>query len=198
MLRIRAINSSEKKNADGNLQNGHLTWLVRCMCCFVPFWINIWEKLRRLLPPKRQNRTLQQQWLFHVGHVDQNRRSAISLAWQKWFSCKGREWKIYCCWQRQGNEPKCVLHVQNDCFSSFNQSHHCFCLRRSNLLISALQRDDASRDWTFYSAWCLCGIDSLPASQPIASKYLSMCYGQASHGWVPRVRETSNLSLNCQ
>lgn len=99
---------------------------------------------------------------------------------------------------RQRNVPKYVLHVQIDWFSSFNQSHHCFCRRCSNLLISALQRDDASRDWTVYSAWCLCGTDSLPASQPIASKYLSMCYGQASYGWVPRDRKTSSLSLNCR
>ena len=47
---------------------------------------------------------------------------------------------------RQRNVPKYVLHVQIDWFSSFNQSHHGFCRRCSNLLISALQRDDASRD----------------------------------------------------
>ena len=36
--------------------------------------------------------------LFHVGHVEQNRRSALSaLAWHEWFSCKGKERKIYCC-----------------------------------------------------------------------------------------------------
>ena len=33
--------------------------------------------------------------LFHVDHVVQNRRTA--LAWHEWFSCKGKEWKIYCC-----------------------------------------------------------------------------------------------------
>ena len=32
---------------------------------------------------------------FHVGQVVQNKRSALSLAWQEWFSCKGKEWKIY-------------------------------------------------------------------------------------------------------
>jgi len=35
--------------------------------------------------------------LFHVGYVVQIRRSALSLAWHEWFSCKGKEWKIYCC-----------------------------------------------------------------------------------------------------
>ena len=33
--------------------------------------------------------------LFHVNHVVQNRRSAFSLAWHEWFSCKGKKWKIY-------------------------------------------------------------------------------------------------------
>ena len=35
--------------------------------------------------------------LFYVDHVGQNRRTALSLAWYEWFSCKGKEWKIYCC-----------------------------------------------------------------------------------------------------
>ena len=35
--------------------------------------------------------------LLHIVHVVQNRRSALSLAWHEWFSCKGKEWKIYCC-----------------------------------------------------------------------------------------------------
>ena len=29
--------------------------------------------------------------LFHVAHVVQNRRRALSLAWQVWFSCKCKE-----------------------------------------------------------------------------------------------------------
>ena len=58
------------------------------------------------------------------------------------FSCKGREWKIYCC-QLSSNSKmslrcstdyvkgmylhcKCVPHVQNDYLSSFNQSNHWF------------------------------------------------------------------------
>ena len=34
--------------------------------------------------------------LFHVVHVVQNRRTALSLAWDEWFSCEDKEWKIYC------------------------------------------------------------------------------------------------------
>ena len=29
--------------------------------------------------------------LFIVDHVVQNRRSALSLAWHEWLSCKGKE-----------------------------------------------------------------------------------------------------------
>ena len=29
---------------------------------------------------------------FHVDHVVQNRRTALSLAWYEWFSCKGKAW----------------------------------------------------------------------------------------------------------
>jgi len=29
--------------------------------------------------------------LFQVGHVVEIRRSALSLAWHEWFSCKGKE-----------------------------------------------------------------------------------------------------------
>ena len=35
--------------------------------------------------------------LFHVGNVVQSRRSALSLTSRECFSCKGKEWKIYCC-----------------------------------------------------------------------------------------------------
>ena len=44
--------------------------------------------------------------LFHVSHVVQNRRSVLSLAWHEWFSCKGREWKIYCCGLALYSEPQ--------------------------------------------------------------------------------------------
>ena len=44
--------------------------------------------------------------LFHVDHVVQNRRSALSLAWHEWFSCKGKEEKIYCCELPLSTEPQ--------------------------------------------------------------------------------------------
>ena len=28
---------------------------------------------------------------FHVGHIEQNRQSALSPALHEWFSCKGKE-----------------------------------------------------------------------------------------------------------
>ena len=73
--------------------------------------------------------------LFYVGNVAQNRRSALSLAWHEWFSCKGKEWKVYCwrlalspesqklkfhvvIWQTTSKiAPKSVTHVQHDYFS---------------------------------------------------------------------------------
>ena len=44
--------------------------------------------------------------LFHVDHVVQNRRSTLSLAWYEWFSCKGKEEKIYCCELALSTEPQ--------------------------------------------------------------------------------------------
>ena len=43
---------------------------------------------------------------FNVGHVVQTRRSALSLGWHDWFSCKGREWKIYCCELALSSDPQ--------------------------------------------------------------------------------------------
>ena len=52
--------------------------------------------LRWLLQRKRRTKTelcvsLSVLRLFHVGHVLQTRRRALSLAWHEWFSCKGKE-----------------------------------------------------------------------------------------------------------
>ena len=60
------------------------------------------KKLRRQLQGKRLNKIefclkLSLLRLFHVDHVVQNRLSALSRAWHEWFSCKGKEEKIYCC-----------------------------------------------------------------------------------------------------
>ena len=74
-------------------------------------------KLRRLLQRKRHIKIklyvrLSVLRLFHVGHVVQSRRSALSNAWHEWFSCKGREWKIYCCQLALSSEPqKWKFHV---------------------------------------------------------------------------------------
>ena len=44
--------------------------------------------------------------LFHVDHFVQKRRGALSLAWYEWFSCKGKEWKIYRCELALSSEPQ--------------------------------------------------------------------------------------------
>ena len=44
--------------------------------------------------------------LLHVDHVVQNRRSALSLAWHDWFSCEGKEGKIYCFKLALSSEPQ--------------------------------------------------------------------------------------------
>ena len=69
------------------------------------------KKLRRQLKWKRHikielcvNFSLLR--LFHVGDVVQNRLSALLLAWHEWFSCKGKEWKIYCCELPLPSEPQ--------------------------------------------------------------------------------------------
>ena len=72
------------------------------------------KKLRRLLQRKRHIKVelcirLSILRLFHVhdvDHVVQNRRTALSLAWHEWFSCKGKEWKIYCCELALMSEPQ--------------------------------------------------------------------------------------------
>ena len=53
-------------------------------------------KLRRQLQRKRHIKfklcvKLSLLRLCHVDHVVQNRRSALSLAWYEWISCKGKE-----------------------------------------------------------------------------------------------------------
>ena len=69
------------------------------------------RKLRRELQRKRHIKIelcvkLSLLRLFHVDHVVQNRRSAVSLAWYEWFSFKGKEWKIYCCEFVLSSEPQ--------------------------------------------------------------------------------------------
>ena len=69
------------------------------------------KKLRRQLQGKRHIKIelcvkLSLLRLFHVDHVVQNRWSALSLDWHKWFSCKGKEWKIYGCELPLSSEPQ--------------------------------------------------------------------------------------------
>ena len=59
-------------------------------------FIREFKKLRRQLQRKRDIKIelcikLSLLRLLHVGHVVQNRRTALSLAWHEWFSCKGKE-----------------------------------------------------------------------------------------------------------
>ena len=74
-------------------------------------YIREFKKLRRQLQGKRHIKIelcvkLSLLRLFHVDHVVHNRRSALSLAWHEWFSCKGKEWKIYCCELPLSSEPQ--------------------------------------------------------------------------------------------
>ena len=69
------------------------------------------KKLRRQLQRKRHNKIelcvkLSLLRLFHVDHIVQSRRTALSLAWYEWFSCKGKEWKTYCCELALSSEPQ--------------------------------------------------------------------------------------------
>ena len=80
--------------------------------CFPPFNSNNREfkKLRRQLQRKRLIKIelcvqLSLLGLFYVDHVVQNRRTALSLAWYEWFSCKGKGWKIYYCELALSSEP---------------------------------------------------------------------------------------------
>ena len=104
------------------------------------------KKLRRQLQRKRDLKIelcvkLSLLRLFHVGHLVQNRRSALLLAWYEWFSWKAKNERFTAassrCRQnvkyenftslfgrlRQNIAPNIVQH---DYFSSFNQSNHWF------------------------------------------------------------------------
>ena len=123
-------------------------------CSFFPphRYIREFKKLRRQLQWQRHTKIelcvkFSLLRLFHVGHVVQNMRSALSLAWHEWCSCKGKEWKSerftaassHCRQNlkyenfsssfgrlRQNIAPKSVPHVLHDYFSSFNESNHWF------------------------------------------------------------------------
>ena len=103
------------------------------------------KKLRRQVQGKRHNKIelcakLSLLRLFHVDHVVQNRRSALSLAWHEWFhnerfttassrcrhNLKYENFTSSFARLPQNIAPKSVLHVQHDYLSSFNQSNHWF------------------------------------------------------------------------
>ena len=125
------------------------------------------KKLRRPLQRKRHIKIelcirLSVLWLFHVGHVAQNRRSALSLAWYECFQAKAKNEKFTAASSRcrqnlkyenftssfgrlsQKIAPNSVPHVEHDFFSSFNQSNHWFV---------ALSFSFPS---SFYGACCTC------------------------------------------
>ena len=73
--------------------------------------IREFKKLRRQLQRKRHIKIelcvkLSLSRLFHVDHVVQNTRIALSLARYERFSCKGKGWKIYCCELPLSSEPQ--------------------------------------------------------------------------------------------
>ena len=121
------------------------------------------KKLRRLLQRKRHMKMglcvrLSVLRLFQVGHVIQNRRSALSLSRHEWFFMQKQRVKdlllvvhvvvrtpkmkisrrYFADYVRQQIAPKSVPHVQHDYFTSFNQSNswlwRCLCRCRRHFL----------------------------------------------------------------
>ena len=88
-----------------------MTFSLPSTSCLLKFPNRELKKLRRQLQGKRLIKIelcvmLSLSRLFHVDHVVQNRRSALSLARYEWFSCKGKVWKIYCCELPSSTEPQ--------------------------------------------------------------------------------------------
>ena len=89
-------------------------WRRRCFPCWIYRVMagnGEFKKLRRLLQRKRHIKIefcvrLSVLRLLQVDHVARNRRSVISLSWHEWFSCEGKEWKIYCCSLALSSEPQ--------------------------------------------------------------------------------------------
>lgn len=46
-----------------------------------------------------------------------------------------------------------------------------------------LQHYHSLGDRALHITWCLCRVDSVSTSQPVAEKHLPMCYGKASYGY---------------
>ena len=97
-----ASDSSKNKELTNRRLLHHDTVWSRYISRRRPVEIREFKKLRRQLQGKRHIKIelgvkLSLLQLFHVNHVVQDRRSAFSLAWHEWFSCQGKEWKIYSC-----------------------------------------------------------------------------------------------------
>ena len=91
--------------------NKHNSLNLAAKICSRSFDSGEFKKLRRQMQRKRHIKI--ELWvklsllrLFHFGRVVQNRRSALSLARHKWFSCKGKNWKIYCCELALSSKPQ--------------------------------------------------------------------------------------------
>ena len=138
------------------------------------------KKLRRQVQGKRHIKIelcakLSLLRLFHVDHVVQNRRSALSLAWHEWFhnerfttassrcrhNLKYENFTSSFARLRQNIAAKSVLHVQHDYPSSFNQSNHWFVgssltLPSSNLKFPnvCLLRHQKGTNWVIYFEYC--------------------------------------------
>ena len=83
---------------------GDTSWLLLSVF-LITSGIREFKKLRRLLQRERHIKIELCVGLFQVGHVVQTRRIVLSLAWDEYFSFKGREWKIYCCRLTLSSEP---------------------------------------------------------------------------------------------
>ena len=168
----------------GKFQNTSSWDQSRINYCFKSFGMWKWEPSKYLTGTKRwetatktsqSNRTLRYvsvSRLFHVGHLVQNTRGAISLAWHECFSCKGKEWKIHRCrlalssepqiwkfhvviWQtRQKIAPRGVPHVQHDYFPPFNQWNHCFVALTLPLLAQFLKLEIIRKLISFFVFNC--------------------------------------------
>jgi len=86
------------------------------LCKFVTFFSPLlgsfreFKKLRQQLQRARHIKIdfalLTVLLLCHVGHVVQNRQSALSRAWHEWFLFKGKKWKIFCYGLALSPEPQ--------------------------------------------------------------------------------------------
>ena len=81
----------------GIVKNDILNVPIVDICIYVCIYVPLLGSLRSYDGNCNESVTLKLNFalsllrLFHVGHVVHNKRSALSLAWREWFSCKGKE-----------------------------------------------------------------------------------------------------------